>query len=116
MLILPVCQYLEKKEWSRGMAVLCCIVILITVAGLLIFVLTWQIADLTQDVSNIQAQMKKFLAGVQKYINDHFGITPQVQNKIIEQQQSATTSTGSMGINVVAFIGGFLADLVLTLV
>ncbi len=116
MLLLPVCQYLEKKEWSRGLAVLCCLVILITVAGLLIFVLTWQIADLTQDVSNIQAQMKKFLAGVQKYINDHFGITPQVQNKIIEQQQSETTSTGSMGINVVAFIGGFLADLVLTLV
>ena len=115
MLMLPVSQKLEKKGLSRGMAVLLCMLILISIAALLIFILSWQVAGLTEDFANIQGQAKKFLASIQDYINDHFGITPQQQSKIIEQQQP-TGSAGSMGINVIAFLGGFLTDLILTLV
>lgn len=115
MLMLPISQKLEKKGWPRGLAVLICLLILISIAGLLIFVLSWQIADLTEDLTNIQGQVKKFLAAVQIYINDHFGITPQQQSKIIEQQQPSG-SGAAMGINVITFMGGFLADLILTLV
>ena len=115
MLMLPISQKLEKKGWSRGLAVLICLLILISIAGLLVFVLSWQISDLTEDITNIQGQVKKFLAAVQTYINDHFGITPQQQSKIIEQQQPSGGGA-SMGINVITFMGGFLADLILTLV
>lgn len=116
MLMLPISQKLEKKGWPRGLAVLCCLLLLLAVIALLVFILSWQIAGLTEDLTNIQGKVKDFLANAQKYIDEHFGITPQEQNKIIESQQQSGSGGSSTAFNIFAFIGGFAADFVLTMV
>ena len=116
MLMLPISQKLEKKGWPRGLAVLCCVLLLLAVMALLIFILSWQIAGLTDDFTNIQGKVKVFLANAQQYIDEHFGITPQEQKKIIEKQQSGSSDGSSTAFNIVSFMGGFAADFILTLV
>ena len=116
MLMLPISQKLEKKGWPRGLAVFCCLLILLAVVALLVFVLSWQIAGLTEDLTNIQGKVKDFLANAQKYIDEHFGITPQEQKKIIESQQQSGSGGSSTAFNIFAFIGGFAADFILTMV
>lgn len=117
MLLLPVSKWLEQKGWARGWSVVVAVLTLIAIAALIIILLTWQLNDLTEDLTNVEAQLKKMLANVQMYIKEHFGISPSQQQKIIDQQQTPGSGGGvSIATNVLAFMGGLVADIILTLV
>ncbi|MFN3405652.1 MAG: AI-2E family transporter [Cytophagaceae bacterium] len=89
MLVLPVCNFMEKLRFSRGVAILMSILIIILFVSTIIFLLSTQVAELAEDLPFIQ---EKFL---EKYHNFQIWIQEKTNISIASQaawiQENYTT-------------------------
>jgi len=112
-LLLPTCQWMEKKKIPRGVAALSCLVILILVFAAITTVLGWQIVELTNDIAKIKEKVADLLERAQQFALSHFGISLKEQSRIIQDQKNSLAG-------VLASLAGSLTsiatDLILTTV
>ena len=54
MLFLPLSRWLERKKIPKGLAILFCLVLLLSIITILVLVISWQVTDLTREVSAIE--------------------------------------------------------------
>lgn len=86
-LFLPMCKWFEKKKVPKVLAVIICLlVLLITIAGVCAL-LTWQITELTKDVSMLSETIVEIVNRIQRYIFTNFGITPKKQSELLSNEQ-----------------------------
>lgn len=88
-LFLPFCRWMEARRVPRGLAVVCCLlVLLLAIAGIGVL-LSFQISSLSSDFSVLQQKGLETMDSIQKYIFANIGISIEKQNQVLSKQQPA---------------------------
>lgn len=108
-LFLPLCNWMERKNLSKGLAVFLSLLLLIAIITGFVLLLFWKVSEVMTDIALIK--QKLFEAGyhIQKYIFDHLNITIEEQFKILKNEQPSYT-------NIMQIIVGSLTDFITTFV
>ena len=113
MLFLPLSRWFESKKIPKGFSILFCIIIFLALITGIIWLISWQITDLTTESTNIENKIRKMIGEIEEYIGSNFGISKKQQEKIIVEQ---TQENGGMLSNLGSSITGFVVDFILVLV
>jgi predicted PurR-regulated permease PerM len=113
MLFLPASRFLENKKIPRGLSILLCILCFLFILLGLIWLISWQVTDLTTEVTDIENKVQKMITKVEQYVNAHFGIPVKQQENFIQDQAKSNSEVLS---NLGPGILNFLVDFVLVLV
>ena len=104
-LFLPFCTWMEKRKVPKALAVIICLlVLLITIAGVGAL-LTWQINELTTDISMLSKKIGEIVGHIQQSIFANFGITLKEQSELLNNEQLSITG-------VLQVIAGSLASII----
>ena len=117
MLLLPVTRWLQKKGFHKVLAVLVPILLFIAALALIIYLVSWQISDLSSDLSQAEEKFNTQLQQARGFIAEKLGISAKEQQEMLKKQQSSSMekSTGLVS-GILAGIGAFITDLILVLV
>jgi predicted PurR-regulated permease PerM len=115
MLFLPLSRWFERKKIPKGFAILFCILILLSIITIIILGISWQVTDLTQEVTDIENRLRQMVAEIEQFISSRFGIPVKQQEKLLEQQAQSSAANGTL-LNIGSFIGSLLVDFILCLV
>jgi predicted PurR-regulated permease PerM len=113
MLFLPMCNWLERKGWGRGIAAMAAVFILLLMLAGVVFLIGWQANNLAQDMGKMQEYLGQMMTKIKSMISSKLGIPAQKQQEIIKAQQSG--GSGSAGKMVMAVLGGLSGVLVNTI-
>lgn len=113
MLFLPMSLWFESKGIPKIFSILFCIIIFLALITGIIWLISWQINDLSSEASNIETRVKQMIAQVKEYIHDRFGISTRQQEKLIAEQ--APNNSGFI-TNMGFYITGFIVDFILVIV
>ena len=116
MLLLPLSLWFEKKGCNRGLAVFFSILLFMVLIGGILAALWWQLSDIASNSGEIEKNLNTKITELEKYISKKFGISIRRQEEIIKEQQANGGGVSSFISTVVMSLGGFLANLLLTLV
>ncbi|WP_374951822.1 AI-2E family transporter [Mucilaginibacter sp.] len=117
MLLLPVCQWLQRKGVSNGLASTLSVVALLVLVGAVITLLQYQLSGLVEDLSKIEERVGELVAGLKSYVKQHFGISHQEQQKIIKEQQgSGMGKVAGIVTGLLGSMAGIMVDAILVLV
>ena len=115
MFFLPLSRWFESKNIPKGLAIVFCILILLSTLALIIFLISWQVNDLTLEVNDIESKVRSMIGEIERFINERFEIPVDQQEKMLQEQAQA-----GGGISILTNGGsallGFLVDFVLCLV
>lgn len=103
-LFLPICQWLERKKWPKGLAVMACLLMLLTVISGIGLLIGWQIAGLSEDFPVIKQKAIETIDQVQKFIFDKIGITAKKQTQILKAEQPSLSGIAQMIAGSLAYI------------
>ena len=113
MLFLPISLWLESKNIPKGISILICLIgFLIIIIGI-VWLISWQVTDLTSEASDIEGKLQKMITQVKEYIQSHFGISKKQQEEIITEQAKSNSNAFS---NMGSYLMGFVVDFILMLV
>jgi predicted PurR-regulated permease PerM len=113
MLFIPLSLWFEKKGIPRGLAILICILIFLAIITGVIWLISWQITDLASEATDVENKVKQMIGQVEQYIQNHFGVPPKEQEKMITDQ---TKGSSSLLSNIGSSVTGFIVDFILVLV
>ena len=113
MLFLPVSVWFESKHIPRGLSILLCIIIFLGIIVGMVWLISWQITDLTSEATDIESKVRKMITQVEDYIRNNFGISKKQQEQIITDQ--AKSNSGAFS-NLGSSLMGFVVDFILMLV
>ena len=113
MLFLPISGWFESKKIPRGLAILLCIIIFLGIIVGMVWLISWQITDLTSEATDIESKVKKMITQVEDYIRNNFGISKKQQEQIITDQ--AKSNSGAFS-NLGSLLMSFVVDFILMLV
>jgi predicted PurR-regulated permease PerM len=105
MLLIPLSNYLEKKGLNRIWASLICIILMISLFGGIIYLVSLQAAGISDNLREIFLRIQQMVIEVQKFLAETVGISTQIQKIWIDKQ----TSNGTNGAILLA--GSFLSYL-----
>ena len=86
-LFLPFCSWMVKKKLPNGLAVLVCLLVLISFFALMIALLGWKIADLIVDIDLIKQKGTDCYLQIQEYIFKKSGISVAQQTQILNDEK-----------------------------
>lgn len=112
-LFLPFCQWMESKKMHKGVAVFICFLSLLFIIATFIFLLSWKVTELTNDVSLIKEKAVDSFNKTQEYIFTHLGISAKEQLAILKSEQPSYSSIMQI---VFGSLAGVLKNLILVLV
>ena len=113
MLFLPLSRWFESKKIPKGFSILFCIIIFLALITGIIWLISWQITDLTTESTDIENKVRKMISKLEEYIGNNFGISKKQQEKIITDQAQ---ENGGMLSKLGSSITGFVVDFILVLV
>ena len=113
MLFLPLSRWFESKKIPKGFSILFCIIIFLVLITGIIWLIGWQITDLTTESTDIENKIRKMIGEIEEYVGSNFGISKKQQEKIITEQAQ---ENGGMLSNLGSSITGFIVDFILVLV
>jgi predicted PurR-regulated permease PerM len=87
-MLLPVCNWLERHTFNRLLAVITSFFILVLLIGFIASLLSWQVNNISNEITQIKEQGIHFFISIQKYILQHFNISMVEQSKLINEQQN----------------------------
>lgn len=116
MLVLPLCAKLERKM-NKVLAVSISLFLLLAVISVIIYIIAWQITDISDRGPEIQKNISEKIEQIRTFATNTLGISKQQQEKIIQQQQKNTEGKISgMMTTVFTSFGSFLTDFLIVLV
>ena len=116
MLFLPLSRWLENKGLARGLATLVCVLILISLIDGVIYLVVWQVTDLTSDVSNMEEQVKRGIQSFRQFITTNLGISREQQDQLLQSQPASPGKTASVLTGFAGSVMSILVDLLLVMV
>jgi len=117
MLFLPASRWLQSKGLPRGVAILLCILFFVSICAGIIWLISWQVTDLTSEASHIEQKIKDMIKEIKGYINKNFGISSSQQDQLLNSQQQAGSSITQGILSVITSgVMSFLIDFILVLV
>jgi len=115
MLFLPLSRWFERKKVPKGLAILFCILLFLSIITIIILVISWQVTDLTREISNIENRVRQIVTEIEQFITNHFGIPVKQQEKLW-QQQAQNSAANNILSNMGPILAGVLVDFILCLV
>jgi predicted PurR-regulated permease PerM len=110
MLLLPMASWLEKRKIGRGLSTFLCVLTLVVgIAGILAL-LSWQMTNVTDDLSQIKTVATDRMEQLRQYASDRLGISRDEQQHMMEDNKSSGASSAAKV--AAAIIGGLLGGLV----
>lgn len=117
MLLLPLCEWFEKKGIGKAISTVLSILVLVTFIVALLSLLGWQAADLAKDATKIEQRAKEKYEQVQQFVSEKLGVPREKQQEMIKkQQQSSQGKLAGMAAGIAAGVGSFLTDTLIVLV
>ena len=113
MLFIPLSLWFESKRIPRGLSILFCIIIFLCIVTGIIWLISWQITDLTSEATDIENKLRQMTKEVKEYIRNHFGISSKQQEKFITEQAQ---NNGELVSKLGSSLAGFVVDFILVLV
>lgn len=86
-LLLPFTRWMEAKKIPKGLAVIFCMLVLLTVLAGIGTLLGWQISELVNDFAILKQKFIETGIRFQDYIFDHLGISIKRQAQMIHDEQ-----------------------------
>ena len=113
MLFLPLSRWFERKKIPKALSILLCIIIFLSVLTGIIWLISWQITDLTSEAGDIENKVRQMIKNAEESIRKNFGISVKQQEQILKQQ-----AQGGSGIfsKLGSYLTGFIVDFILMLV
>ncbi|SMD16921.1 AI-2E family transporter [Pedobacter nyackensis] len=102
MVFIRFCNWLEHKRINRGLASLICVICFVLAISLVIFLLSWQLNGLVENIDAMKQRVVNLFSNFQHWIYDKVGIDLKQQQEMVEAQ--GQSSVGGGGI-LVAFVG-----------
>lgn len=115
MLFIKFCNWLEYKGLGRGTASFLCIICFILAVSLIVFLLTWQLNGLVENIDNMKQRVIVLFSNFQHWIYEKAGIDLKQQKELLEGQ-SAKGESGNMLASFAGKIMDILLNTVLVLV
>ncbi len=115
MFFLPLSRWFERKKIPKGLAILFCILLFLCIITIIILVISWQVTDLTREVSDIENKVRQMVAEIEQFITNRFEIPVKQQEKLW-QQQAQNSGANSILSNIGSILVGLLVDFILCLV
>jgi predicted PurR-regulated permease PerM len=117
MLLLPLTRWFERKKISRGLSSLFSLLSFLAVIAAIIWLVSWQVSSLTEDLTNIEQRVTSLINKAKDYVSNNLGISKEKQNDMIKQQQTSGGGSGkSMVSTVLSATMGFVVDFILVIV
>lgn len=117
MLLLPISLWLEGRGVNRIIAVLLSLLVLAAVFAGIVWLISWQVADLAKDAQQIEQNLTQKIEEIRNYISHSLGISRKQQDEIInQQQQGGGGKLSGLVSQLLSGVGGFLTNLLLVLV
>jgi predicted PurR-regulated permease PerM len=116
MLLLPLSLKIENLGMARGLAILLTTLLFTTLIAAFIYILIWQVSDISQNAKDIEQQVNQKLQELRNYVSHTFGISPQKQDEIIQNGQSSGGRITTLISGFLSSAGSFLTNLILTIV
>ena len=114
MLFLPLSRWFERKKIPKGLAILFCLLLLLSLITIIILVVSWQITDLTSEVRDIENKLRQMAAEIGQFITNRFGIPAKQQEKLLQQQAQNSATIGVLS-NIGSTLVGLLVDFITSL-
>jgi predicted PurR-regulated permease PerM len=113
MLFIRLCNWLESKGLSRGVASLLSVVLFLGVIAVIIFLLSWQLSGLTENMDAMKQRLVNMFRDLQQWLQQQAGITKHQQNEMVKQQSEG--AGGGAGAMLASFAGGVMGIMVNTI-
>ncbi|MGV3585438.1 MAG: AI-2E family transporter [Adhaeribacter sp.] len=94
LLLLPISERLERKM-PRSLAIITSLIFIVLVLGLLIYLLSMQIASFSEEMKNISDKLLVFVNKIQQFLFQKFGIQPTSKNELLSKNLTALQETGT---------------------
>jgi predicted PurR-regulated permease PerM len=109
-LLLPVSQYLEKKNIRKGIAIVISILLALIVFGSLVYFFVSQLASFKNDLPELKEQLVKKGHNLMSWIESNTRIPHQKQLEWFKMNlNNSSTSGGEIVFGIFTFTGTFLA-------
>ncbi len=113
MLFLPIGRKLEKSGFSRGIATLICVLLLLLIITGIIILITWQVTNLINDLGNIEDRIQSAWKQLSNFISKAIGISREQQEQVIEQQsENGNGWIASISVSLLGLVVNFVLMLV----
>lgn len=89
-------NYLERRGMNRGISSLLSVLSLILIIGIVIFVLSLQVNNIMEDMSQMKERLSSMANNVMQWINEKLGITYSEQKKMIEEKGKDSAIPGAL--------------------
>lgn len=117
MLFIRLCNWFESKGMSRGLSSFFCIFLFVLAIGLIIFLLSWQLSGLAENVDAMKQRLITMFNDLRSWINESVGLSKKDQEELVKQQsQGGGSGAGSMLTGFATGVFGILINTVLVLV
>ncbi len=113
MLFLPLCRWFQSKSIPGALSIIFCILIFLAVLAGVIWLISWQITDLSTEAGDIETKVKRMIKQVEQSIQNSVGISPRQQEELVSEQAK---NGSDMIANAGSLISGFIIDFILMLV
>lgn len=109
VLLLPANNFLERHKFHRVLAIILTIAISSSILGLIVYFLSFQISNFTQDIPALSNQLKAHANTLQGWVEQKFHITYSNQLEYINNAADKTIESGSKIVGAtVTTISGML--------
>ncbi len=102
LLLLPICQRLERWHVPRIGAILLCLLLVISMLAGLIFFLSQQIMSFSDELPEITKQFTKFADNIQEWVTTKFGIDSEQQINYLKDGAQEIASYGGTALSSTA--------------
>lgn len=103
-LFLPFCNWMEGKKVPKGLSVFICFLSLSLIIAGFVFLLSWKISDLMDDMTLIKRRAVEVCGHVQVFIFNHLGISIEEQFKILKKEQPSYVTMMQMVASSLVYI------------
>lgn len=112
-LFLPLCRWFENKKWPKSLAVLICLLALLSIIACIVALVGWKITDLVDDIGILKERGIEKGLQIQNYIFDHLNISIKEQDAILKSEKP---SVGSIVDVMFGSIMAIFSDFILIIV
>ncbi len=117
MLLVTTAERLEKVGIGRAVASFIPILLFVCTIVLLGLILSWQINRLAEDFLETKAEIITKIDAIRGWINETLGIDPDVQEKMLqEQEKEASTWASTLFFNVIDTVSSVVINAILVVI
>lgn len=95
LLLVPICERLEKWHLPRPLAILICIILIVAFLTGMIWLLSSQLISFAQELGTLSDKINEYIQKVQLFLYKNFGIKPTNRQDFISKNMGTLQQTGT---------------------